>query len=251
MYLGDNIIPEGLRGVVEQFRSRKANAVIMLKEVDDPSAFGIAVLDGERIVRLIEKPKEPPSNLAIVGGYVFDATIFDSIRKIKPSWRNEYEITDAIQDLIDRGLTVYPYVMKGWWKDTGKPEDILAANRAVLDDLRPDVQGTIEASTIEGPVAVGAGSRVVRCTVHGPVVIGADTEISDSTIGPYAAIGDRNRIERCHVANTVSMEGCILRNVRTPIEGSLLGRGVEVVGHAEPTPVVRLIVGDQCKAEIS
>lgn len=251
MYLGDNLIPEGLGGVVERFRSRRANAVIMLKAVDDPSAFGIAVLDGDRIVRLVEKPKEPPSNLAIVGAYVFDATIFDSIRQIKPSWRNEYEITDAIQRSIERGLAVYPYVMQGWWKDTGKPEDILEANRAVLEGLRADVRGEVDGeSTVEGPVAIGAGSRVVRSVIRGPVAIGADTEIVDSTIGPYASIGDRNRITRCHVSNTVIMDDCVLREVRPPIEGSLLGRKIEVTGQAEPSPVVRLLLGDHGKVEI-
>jgi glucose-1-phosphate thymidylyltransferase len=251
MYLGDNIIPEGLHGAVERFRRERANAVIMLKAVDDPSAFGIAVLDGDRIVRLVEKPKEPPSNLAIVGGYVFDATIFDSIRQIKPSWRNEYEITDAIQRSIDRGLAVHPYVMQGWWKDTGNPSDILAANRAVLDVLEPDRRGEIdEHSRVEGRVALGPDSRVVRSTIRGPVVLGHGVEVIDSQIGPYVSLGDRTRVERCVVANSVTMDGCILRDVRQPIEASLLGRGVEVAGLRDPAPNVRLVLGDLCRVEI-
>lgn len=251
MYLGDNIIPEGLTGVVEQFRRRKANAVIMLKEVPDPSAFGIAVLDGERIVKLVEKPKDPPSNLAIVGGYVFDASIFDSIRQIKPSWRNEYEITDAIQNSIERGLAVCPYVMKGWWKDTGKPEDILGANQAVLDELKQDVRGEVDTeSRLEGVVAIGPGTRIVRSTIRGPVTIGRDTEVVDSIVGPYVSLGDRNRVERCTVSNSVTMDACLLTDVRQPIEASLLGRNVVVCGKAAPSPNVGLVLGDQCKVEL-
>jgi glucose-1-phosphate thymidylyltransferase len=251
MYLGDNIIPEGLRGIVDRFRSSRANAVIMLKEVDDPGAFGIAVLDGERIVRLVEKPKQPPSNLAIVGAYLFDATIFESIRRIKPSWRNEYEITDAIQMSIDRGLTVYPYVMKGWWKDTGKAEDILAANRAILEGIQPDLRGGIDdGSKVDGNVFMGSESLLVRSRLIGPVVIGAGVEIIDSTVGPFVSVGDRSRIERCVVANTVMMEGCVLRGVRQPIEGSLIGRKVEVAGSNDSAPLVRLVVADDSKVEV-
>jgi len=251
MYLGDNIIPEGLTGSVEQFRRTRANAVIMLKEVEDPRAFGIAVLEGERIARLVEKPKDPPSNLAIVGGYIFDATIFDSIRQIKPSWRNEYEITDAIQKSIELGRAVYPYVMKGWWKDTGKPEDILGANQAVLDGLEPLNEGTVDAdSRIEGKVRIGKGSKIVRSTVRGPVVIGDGVEIADSQIGPYASIGDGNRIERCVLANSVVMDGCTLRDVRQPIEASLLGCKVEITGQPQPSPTVSLVLGDMCRVVI-
>lgn len=252
MYLGDNIIPEGLQGVVGEFRRKRANAVIMLKEVEDPSAFGIAVLDGDRIVRLIEKPKQPPSNLAIVGGYVFDASIFDSIRRIKPSWRNEYEITDAIQASIERGLAVYPYVMRGWWKDTGKPADILEANRAVLEGLRPDIRGEIDGeSSLDGALVLGEGSRIVGSTIRGPVAIGDGVEIVASTIGPYVSIGSKSRIDRCTVANTVIMEACRLRDVPQIIEGTLLGRYVELVRSTEPTPLTRLVLGDQCRVELS
>src|SRR5262245_22648329 len=142
MYLGDNLIPEGMGEAVRRFTASSADGLVMLKEVADPSAFGIAQLDGDRIVRLIEKPKQPPSNLAIVGGYVFRPSIFESIRRIKPSWRNEYEITDAIQDLIDRQLKVVPYVLNSWWKDTGKPEDILDANHEILEFITASRAGS-------------------------------------------------------------------------------------------------------------
>lgn len=251
MYLGDNLLPEGLTGAAERFRSSGANAVVMLKEVDDPSHFGIAELDGDRIVRLVEKPKQPKSNLAIVGGYFFDQHVFESIRRIKPSWRNEYEITDAIQNLIDRGLTVLPHVVKGWWKDTGKPEDILAANRAMLEQITPAVQGTVDAdSTIEGTVAIGEGAEIIASHIRGPSIIGAAARIVQSRIGPFASIGDRVHVIGSTVEDSVVMDDSVLRDVRSPVVGSLLGRKVQVTGRGAERRGVRLLLGDMCETEL-
>jgi len=252
MYLGDNLLPEGLTGAAEVFRSAKANAVVMLKEVDDPRSFGIAELDGDRIVRLVEKPKEPKSNLAIVGGYFFDHNVFDSIRQIKPSWRNEYEITDAIQNLIDRNLRVVPYVVKGWWKDTGKPADILEANRAMLERVIRQVDGKVDAaSKVDGPVQIAADAEIINSRIHGPAVIGAEARIVDSEIGPYASIGERVQIVGSRIANSVVMEDSTIEHVRQPIENSLIGRKAQVTTATTKAGSVRLLLGDMCETELA
>ena len=251
MYLGDNLIPEGLTGAAELFHSRKANAVVMLKAVDNPSQFGIAEIDAERIVRLVEKPQQPRSNLAIVGGYLFDQHVFESIRRIKPSWRNEYEITDAIQDLIDRGLTVLPYVVTGWWKDAGKPEDILDANRVMLDQITYSVEGKVDAgSTVHGTVIVGPQTEIIGSHILGPVIIGAQARIVGAKIGPYASIGDRVHVVNSRIEDSVVMDDCVIRDVRHPIMRSLLGRKVQVSSATAATHAVRLLAGDMCEAEI-
>jgi glucose-1-phosphate thymidylyltransferase len=253
MYLGDNLLPEGLTGAAERFRATGANAVVMLKAVDDPSAFGIAEVDGDRIIRLVEKPKNPTSNLAIVGGYVFDNNIFESIRRIKPSWRNEYEITDAIQNLIDRGLKVMPYVVRGWWKDTGKPDDILDANRVLLEQLAPAVRGTVDAeSQLDGIVVVGAGAEVINSTIRGPVIIGDEARLVDAHIGPYVSLGDRVHVIDSRIENSVVMDDSLLEHVPQPIAGSLIGRRVKITGRAADAPAtLRLLLGDFCEIDLS
>jgi glucose-1-phosphate thymidylyltransferase len=173
MYLGDNLLKEGVQRFVERFDESRPDALILLQQVDDPSSYGIAELDGSgRVSRLVEKPKEPRSDLALVGVYLFTPAIFESVKAISPSWRDELEITDAIQHMIDRGLTVEPHRVTGWWKDTGKLADMLEANRLILSTLEPDVQGEVVQTTLEGPVSIGRGSTLERCTVRGPVIIG-------------------------------------------------------------------------------
>ncbi len=248
MYLGDNLIPEGLTGPAELFRTSGANAVVMLKPVDDPSHFGVAEVEGGRIARLVEKPKQPRSNLAIVGGYFFDHNIFDSIRCIKPSWRNEYEITDAIQDLINRGLVVLPYVMTGWWKDAGKPEDIIDANRVVLGGLTPSVQGKVDfASSLEGPVSIGSGSEIIGSRIRGPVIIGADARIVNAQIGPYTSIADRVHILNSRIENSVVMDDSVVRDLAPLLADSLIGRRVQVAGGGGAQTAVRMLLGDFCE----
>jgi glucose-1-phosphate thymidylyltransferase len=250
MYLGDNLLPEGMSGATERFRRSGANAVVMLKAVRDPQHFGIAELDGDRIVRLVEKPKQPKSDLAIVGGYLFDQQIFPSIRRLKPSWRNEYEITDAIQDLIDRGLHVVPYVVQGWWKDTGNPADILDANRVMLDRLHADVQGKVDArSTIEGAVCIGTGSEVIDSHIRGPVIIGTEARILNAHIGPYTALGDRVHVIGSRIENSVVMEDSVLRELHQPVAGSLIGRKVHITG-TDGTGALRLLLGDFCETDL-
>lgn len=249
MYLGDNLLPSGLREPVALFQRTQANAVVLLKEVDDPTRFGIAEIRGDRIVRLVEKPKHPPSNLAIVGGYIFDRHIFESIRQIKPSWRGEYEITDAIQHLVDRGLLVLPYIVPGWWKDTGKPEDILDANRVILAGIRSAIEGSIDAdSRVQGPVVVAPGAEVVKSQIQGPVIIGAGARIYEAEIGPYSSLGDRVHVIRSAVQNCVLMEDSVVENLRVPLRDSLIGRRVIVRGR-EDVSGLRLLLGDYCEVE--
>lgn len=250
MYLGDNLIPEGMGEAVRRFEAADADAVVMLKEVEDPSAFGIAQLEGDRIVKLIEKPKDPPSNLAIVGGYVFRPSIFDSIRRIKPSWRNEYEITDALQDLIDRQCKVVPYVLTSWWKDTGKPEDILDANRVVLESMSADHAGSVDAaSTVDGLVRIAKTAEIVRSQIEGPAIVGAGARVVDSHVGPYTSIADGVEILRSRVEDSVIMEGTTVEDLSGPLSRSLVGRKAKVRGGRGNEPV-RLLVGDQCEVEI-
>jgi glucose-1-phosphate thymidylyltransferase len=252
MYLGDNLLPEGMTAAVERFQRTGADAVVMLKPVDDPSSFGIAEVDGERITRLVEKPKQPRSDLAIVGGYVFGSQIFTSIQRIKPSWRNEYEITDAIQDLIDRGLTVVPYIVTGWWKDAGNPADILEANRVMLGQLAPRIEGNVDStSTIEGAVSVGPFSEIIGSHVRGPAIIGMQARIVGSHIGPFTSVGDRVHVIGSRIENSVVMEDCVLQNVRRPVTGSLLGRKVEVSGRSNTLDSVTLLLGDFCAVQLS
>lgn len=252
MYLGDNLLPEGMGPATERFQSTGANAVVMLKPVDDPSRFGIAELEGNRIVRLVEKPQQPKSDLAIVGGYLFDETIFESIRRIKPSWRNEYEITDAIQDLIDRQLTVVPYIVEGWWKDIGKPEDILDANRAMLETITHTVHGRVSAdSRLEGAVSIGADTEVINSHIRGPAIIGAAARIVNAQIGPYTSIGDRVHVIDSRIENSVVMDDSAIRNLRRPLVGCLIGRKVQVAGTAAPVDSVRLLLGDYCEADLA
>jgi glucose-1-phosphate thymidylyltransferase len=250
MYLGDNLIPEGLTGPAEHFQRSGASAVVMLKAVDDPSQFGIAQLDGDRIVRLIEKPKNPPTNLAIVGGYFFDHHIFESIDRIKPSWRNEYEITDAIQDLIDRGLKVAPYVVTGWWKDAGKPSDILEANQVMLQKIATAIHGNVDsASSIEGRVCIGPDTEISGSKIIGPAIIGAKSRIIDAQIGPFASIGDRVHVIGSRIEDSVVMDDSIIQHVRQPVVRSLLGRRVQLTGKTAGQESLRLVLGDFCESD--
>src|SRR5215217_3390034 len=196
MYLGDNLLRDGIVALVDTFRSEQPDALILLTPVPDPENYGVAELDGEnRVARLVEKPEDPKTDLALVGVYMFTAPIFDAARSIEPSWRNELEITDAIQTLVDRGLRVDPHIVHGWWKDTGQVQDILEANRLILDDLSEHVDGEPVESRVEGRVVIGKGARLERSTVRGPAIVGSGSRITDAYIGPYTAIGENVTIE--------------------------------------------------------
>jgi glucose-1-phosphate thymidylyltransferase len=251
MYLGDNLLRDGLRGLVSTFESDQPDALILLTAVEEPEHYGVAELDGERIVRLVEKPKDPPSNLALVGVYLFQPAIFEAARALEPSWRGELEITEAIQSLIDDGHRVQSEVVRGWWKDTGQLADMLEANRLVLEELEPRLDGTIdEGSTVEGRVVIEEGATLVRSTVRGPAVIGADAHLEDAYVGPYTSIGDEVQICRSEVEHSIVLAGSAVEDLETRMEASLLGRNVKLTRSDGPPKTLRLLVGDNCTIEI-
>ncbi|HTQ79159.1 MAG TPA: glucose-1-phosphate thymidylyltransferase [Thermoanaerobaculia bacterium] len=256
MYLGDNLIAGGITSLVEEYRDSTCNAEILLAEVPNPEQFGVAELArGGKVKRLVEKPKKPRSNLALVGVYMFDQTIFESVHRIKPSARGELEITDAIQDLIDRGLSVHPHIVRGWWKDTGKLEDMLEANRIVLETLNvphPVKSGDHgSGSRIEGRVEIGEGVEIVDSLVRGPVVLGAGTRLEHAFVGPYTSIGERCRIERCEIENSIVLSDCEIKDIPLRIDGSLIGRNVKIVKTDQKPKAYRFMVGDNSEVGIT
>jgi glucose-1-phosphate thymidylyltransferase len=252
MYLGDNLLADGLRGLVATFREAEPDALILLTPVEDPSSYGVAELDGERIVRLVEKPKDPPSNLALVGVYLFGPPIFDAARALEPSWRGELEITEAIQGLIDDGHRVQSEVVKGWWKDTGQLADMLEANRLVLEELETRLEGEIdEKSRIEGRVVVEEGARVFGSVVRGPAVIGAGACVEDAYVGPYTSIGEDVHVRRSEIEHSIVLAGSVVEDLGTRMEASLLGKNVKLTRHDGMPKTLRFLVGDNSEIELT
>lgn len=252
MYLGDNLIKDGISGLVDEFRRTRPNCQILLADVKNPQEFGVAELQGDRVVRLEEKPKQPRSNLALVGVYMFDPTVFEAVHAIKPSFRNELEITDAIQYLIDRKYDVRSHVISGWWKDTGKLEDMLEANRIILSGLKKQPGGTISPDTrLEGEVVVGDGSTIERSVLRGPIVIGAGCTIRNAFIGPFTSIADGVTIEDSEVEHSIILENSSVTGLRGRLESSLIGRSVTVTRQPQRLPAAyRLMVGDSSQIEV-
>jgi glucose-1-phosphate thymidylyltransferase len=252
MYLGDNLLADGLRGLVSTFREEEPDALILLTPVDDPESYGVAELDGEGgIVRLIEKPKDPPSNLALVGVYLFAPPIFEAARALEPSWRGELEITEAIQSLIEEGKTVKSEVVSGWWKDTGQLADMLEANRLVLEEIETKIEGEVnEASKIEGRVIVAPGAVLANSVVRGPAVIGSGARIEDAYIGPYTSIGDDVCVRRSEVEHSIILAGSVVEDLGTRMEASLLGREVKLTRSDGMPKTLRMLVGDKSEIEI-
>lgn len=253
MYLGDNLIGRGIQRFVERFRSEKPEAQILLKPVDNPSAFGIAEVDGDgQVVRLVEKPRQPRSNLALVGIYIFSPGIFQAIKQIEPSWRGELEITDAIQKLIDWGRPVLSEVIQEWWLDTGKKDDLLKANRVVLDEwIRRDVKGKVEGtSDVTGRVVVPPSATIKDSIIRGPVVLGENVVVERSFVGPFSSIGDGCRIRNSSVEHVVLLEGCRVEEVQR-LEDSVVGRNSLVRKREQAlTEALCLMIGDDCVVEL-
>jgi glucose-1-phosphate thymidylyltransferase len=252
MYLGDNLLRDGLRGLVSAFIEHEPDALILLTPVDDPQSYGVAELDDQdHIVRLIEKPKDPPSNLALVGVYLFSNLIFDAARSLEPSWRDEYEITEAIQKLIDDGRSVRSEVVRGWWKDTGQLADMLEANRLVLEELVTSHEGEIdEVSKVEGRLVLGPGAKLERSVVRGPAVIGAGAHVEDAYIGPYTSIGDGVHVRRSEVENSIVLSGSVVEDLGTRMEASLLGKEVKLTRSEGMPKTLRLLVGDKSEIKL-
>jgi len=250
MYLGDNLLRDGVPALVDRFRNESPDALILLTRVEDPSAFGVAELEGERVVRLVEKPEDPPSDLALVGVYLFSPAILEAARKLEPSERGELEITEAIQTLIDEGRDVRSEVVSGWWKDTGQLADMLEANRLVLDDIATRLDGTIEESRVEGRVIVEEGALLRNSVVRGPAVIGRDAVVDGAYIGPYTSIGDGVRVTNSEIEHSILLAGSSVENLGSRIEASLLGREVRVTRSDSLPKTMRLLVGDRSEIEI-
>jgi len=251
MFLGDNLIEGGITHVVEAFERDRPAAQLLLKQVPDPQRFGVAVLAADgRIERLVEKPKDPPSDLALVGVYLFTPAILDAARRIEPSWRGELEITDAIQLLLDDGQTVRASKVEGWWLDTGKKDELLDANRIVLGDLTARIEGEVDAeSRVVGAVVIEAGAKLVRSQVRGPAIIGAGTVLEDAYVGPFTSIGDGCHLARTEIEYSVVMDGCTVTDIPR-IEGSLLGREVTIRPTDQKPAATKLLLGDHCQVEI-
>ncbi len=250
MYLGDNLLQGGIEDLVAAFRANKPDSLILLTPVPDPEHFGVAELRDGAVVRLIEKPAEPRTNLALVGVYMFTPAVHAAARAITPSGRGELEITDAIQHLVDEGLRVEPHVVRGWWKDTGRLEDMLAANRLVLDTIEGRVEGELIESQVDGRVVVEAGARLERSTVRGPAIIGAGTRLTDCYIGPYTAIGEGCEIQNAEVEHSILLARSSVRGLAGRMESSLLGRNVKVGRDHRQPRAYRFLVGDNSEIGI-
>jgi glucose-1-phosphate thymidylyltransferase len=246
LYLGDNLLECGLADLVSAFREEPAAATLYVKEVEDPRAYGVAVTEGDRVVALEEKPAEPRSNLAVVGAYAFSPAILDAIAHTPPSARGEYEITDAIQALVNRGDLVRACVVQGFWEDAGRPAELLKANRLYLDRLEGQVLGTCdEQTTLEGVVRVGRGTRLTNCHLHGPCLIAENCVLVDSEIGPYASIDSGCEITDSRVENCIIQQDSRLSHMRGGLSDSVLGQQVEVSGPSEGSfAPMRLLLGD-------
>jgi glucose-1-phosphate thymidylyltransferase len=250
MCLGDNLTGQGLNVFIQKFQEECLDALIILKEVDNPSSFGIAQLDDKgNIVRLEEKPKTPMGNLAIIGTYLFSNKVHKAIARIKPSWRGELEITDAVQEMINMGFAVKAEILNSWWLDTGKKDDILSANAKILDEyIKRDVKGSVTNSTVEGRVKIESEAKVTSSSVRGPCIIGKNALIEDSFIGPYTSVGDNSQISNSHLEYCVIMENVIIKDVER-LEESLIGKNAKVT-RSQKNNTTKLHIGDYSEAEV-
>ena len=251
MFLGDNLIKDGITPLVREFERERPNCQILLARVKNPEEFGVAELDGNQVVRLQEKPKNPPTDLALVGVYMFDATVFEAVNAILPSARNELEITDAIQFLIDTHRDVRSHLITGWWKDTGKLEDMLEANRIVLSGLERRIEGDVDAaSRVEGEVVIGKGTRIRSSTLRGPLIIGENCLIEEAFVGPFTSIHNGSVIQRSEIEHSILLEDAKVLGLRHRIESSLLGRSVEITSRDTRPATYRFLVGDMARIEV-
>ena len=251
MYLGDNLIRDGIVALVNEFTDALPDAMILLARVPEPQRFGVAELDGDRVVKLVEKPAIPQSDLALVGVYLFSPSIFDAIDRIVPSARGELEITDAIQALIDDGRRVIPHVIGGWWKDTGRLEDMLEANRIILDGLERRIEGIVgEDVRLDGKVIVAPGARLRNCVVRGPAIIGEDTVVENAYIGPFTSVYYGCLVRNAEIEHSIVLENSRVEDVDGKIEDSLIGKECVVCRSPVRPRGFKLMLGDHSKVEL-
>jgi len=251
MYLGDNLLNKGISDFVKEFGDQRPAAQILLAKVPDPQMFGVAELRDGKVVRLVEKPKEPIGDLALVGVYMFGPEVFESVERIRPSFRNELEITDAIQDLIDHGLTVRPKIVDGWWKDTGKLEDMLEANRLILETFHQRVSGSVDdESRIEGKVVIEEGAVIERSVIRGPAIIGRQARIIHAYVGPFTSIMNDVEIQDTEIEHSIVLEGSCLRDLANRVTDSLIGKNVKIYRVPLKPSAYRFMLGDNSEVGI-
>jgi len=246
MFLGDNVIQGGITELVQQFQQSDWNSQIVLTRVEQPEQYGVAELNGEgRIVRLIEKPKDPPSDLALVGIYMFDHLVHQAVDEIQPSWRGELEITDAIQWLVENGHQVFPYVHRGWWIDTGRPGDMLEANGMVLEELTPRVEGYVDRdSEVDTRVTVEKGAEIINSVLRGPTIIGERSRIVNAYVGPFTSIYHDVTLENSEIERSIVLENSTIRDIPARIEDSLIGRDVYLNRSPIKPKALKMNLGD-------
>lgn len=246
MFLGDNVIQGGISPLIKQFADSEWNSQIVLTEVSQPEQYGVAELDENgRIVQLIEKPKQPPSNLALVGIYMFDHHVFEAVEAIKPSWRGELEITDAIQWLVSNQFRVFPYIHRGWWIDTGRPGDMLEANSLVLEELAPRIEGYVDRdSEVDSRVTVEKGAEIINSVVRGPTIIGENTRIINAYIGPFTSINHDCVIQDSEIERSIVLENSRIEALPARVQDSLIGRNVVLARSPIRPKALKLTLGD-------
>jgi glucose-1-phosphate thymidylyltransferase len=251
LYLGDNLLSGGIKHLIGEYRQTQPAAIVLFTQAEDPRAFGVVVLDDQgQVVRLVEKPKDPPSSLILVGVYVFGPVIHKVIHSLQPSLRGEYEITEAIQGLLNSGQRVVAHEVRGYWKDTGKPEDLLDANRLVLSGISRRIEGQAVDSELVGEVVVEPGARILRSTIRGPAYIGPESLVEDAYIGPYTSVGTAAKVVGSEIEYSILMDGAEVRNLAYRLDSSILGQGVLVDGRTNSRRhTVQLVLGDRSQVK--
>jgi glucose-1-phosphate thymidylyltransferase len=253
MFLGDNVIEGGISGLISEFEDSDYNCQIVLTPVENPSRYGVAELDPDtrRIIRLVEKPRNPPSNLILVGIYMFDETVWGAVDAIKPSWRGELEITDAIQYLVDKGGNVHPYIHRGWWIDTGEPGEMLEANDLVLDEIEHRIEGYVDRdSQVNGKVTIEKGAEIINSRVRGPAIIGEDSRIVNSYVGPFTSIYHHVLIENSEIEHSIVLEQSEIIDIPYRIEDSLIGRNAKIIRSPIKPKALKMTLGDHSNVGI-
>lgn len=253
MYLGDNLVETNLAPLIEQFKSNQLDSLILLCSVPNPTAFGVAQVDHQgQVVQLVEKPQVPPSDLALVGVYLFAPTIHEAIAQIRPSARGELEITDAIQKLIDLQKKVEAFRLHGWWLDTGKKDDLLEANRVILDtNLEGDIRGEVdEQSQVIGRVKIGAGTKIINSTIRGAVIIGSNCHIENCFIGPYSSIGDDVTLIETDLEHSMILQGATIVGIHQRIVDSVIGQRAQLRVAPQRPKALRFMIGDDCQIDL-